>query len=71
MYKLMQKTYRELIYCTIILQWLLKEVARAVLLPATACGTNTVSHTGIDRIFLVYSCYRRYAVARLKHYATS
>jgi hypothetical protein len=36
--------------------------ARVVLLPATACGTNKVSRTELDRIFLVYFCYRRYMV---------
>jgi len=52
-------------YCRIMLKWLLKEDARVVLLPATAYGTNKVSCTGLDRIFLVYSCYRRYAVEQL------
>jgi hypothetical protein len=53
------------VYCTIILKWLLKEDVSVVLLPAAACGTNKVSHTGLDRIFLVYSCYRRYALEQL------
>ena len=51
-------------YSTVILKWLLKD-ARVVLLPATVCGTNKVSCTGLVHIFLVYSCYRRYMVEQL------